>query len=399
MNTLFLQLLNGPEQAMNPLAWLKTSEGIQALEPQSLSELAQHHAGVPVIAFLPTSDCLLTTVNANEKQLKLASQNLAWLIEEQTAEDADNLHVVATSSQGEESTVVAIAKGLLNQRLESLRQHGFQVLAVLPDLFLLPDNPSAWQLAEWPNNQFALCTQAKIGAVVEDDLMETALDAATQGLTANDALSLMVTGGDALLSRVQEWGSTKAFSLTTQQVEDARLNVLAETDWLRHSANLLQGAFAPSQSFNLPKVWKIAAAFLAVAFAVQLGSEWLHYAYYKQQAKKTQAQAVAMYKRLYPNDSRIINLERQLKAQMQGGGQSDNMLVVLTQVADSVREAGLNTQRLDFVAGSLTLDVNAQAMTDLDRLREKLGSQGLQTEIVSANQQGTVIRGRLRIEG
>lgn len=399
MNTLFLQLIDQSDTEGGARAWLKTDADTQDLGRVLLSDIAHDHADTPAIVFLPTTDCLITTVNANEKQLKQADQTLAWLIEEQTGDDADSLHVIASSIQGDTSTLIAISKALLNQRMDLLRQAGCHAIAILPDLFLLPATEQGWLLSEWEEGRVALLNQSRSGAVVESDLLETLLDAALQERGVEGSLSIGIMGDDAFRFRIQQWADHKSFDVSFHSETDQRSSVLAKTDWLRHPANFLQGAFAAGKKFTLPKVWKIAAAFVAIAFSVQIASEWLNYFYYKQQAKKSQAQAVALYKRNYPNDSRIVNLERQLKAQIQGGGQSDNMLATLTQVAESIRDTGLNTQRMDFTAGSLTLDINAQAMGDLDRLREKLSSQGFQVEIVSANQQGSVIRGRLRIEG
>lgn len=398
MNTLFLQLSLQPDADAPVRAWRSRSDGLTFLGETPLDALATGHPGTPCVVFLPTAHCLLTHAVASARQLRQAGQALGWLIEEQTGEDVENLHVIAGPAEDEErTTLLAISRTLLQGTLDHLRRAGLQAVAVLPDLLLLPRDGQSWQLAEWPEGQVALRTGELAGVVMEADSLELLLTAAWQERESDIAFSLGVSA--ELRERVEAWLAQQGLSPDITEAQDAAAVLSAATDWTRHPANLLQGSFAVTKGMRLPKVWRIAAVFVAVAFSVQLLAEWAQYGYYRYQAKKTQAEAVALYKNLFPADRRIVNLERQLKAQLNGAGQGSNLLATLTRVAESLQGSGLNTQRIDFSGNTLTLDVNAQALGELDRFREKLDSQGFRTEIMSANAQGNTIRGRLRVEG
>lgn len=398
MNTLFLQLSTHGKTCR---AWLRSTDGFSVLGEGLPAELALSHAGSACVVFLPTSSCLLTSAIASAKQLRQAGQSLGWLVEEQTGEDVENLHVVAGPvEEGDRTPLLAVSKSLLQSLLLELHTAGLQVVAILPDILLLPRDDSEWQLALWPEDQLALRTGELSGAVLEASLLDLMLDAAWQErIAGSEPLRISVTADESFRDRVQSWLTAREIQAEISTAQDASAILSPGTDWPRHPVNLMQGEFALTRGFSLPRTWRIAAMFVALAFSVQLLSEWVQYGYYRYQAQKTQAEAVALYKNLFPADRRIVNLERQLKAQLGGSNSGSNMLSTLTRVAESLQGSGLNTQRVDFSGSTLTLDVSARALGELDRFREKLDGQGFRTEIVSANAQGGLIRGRLRVEG
>jgi type II secretion system protein L len=173
-------------------------------------------------------------------------------------------------------------------------------------------------------------------------------------------------------------------------------------DWTRQPANLLQGRFTVSEPFVVPAGLRMAAAFAAAALLVQLAGNWISYAYYHHQAARIEADAVTRYQQLFPDarapaSGRMAWLEKGLKSHLQGAAGGTTILPMLTRVATALQGSGLETQRIDYTGGVLTLDVDARALADIDSLKQRLGSRGFHAEIVSANAQGGLIRGRLRV--
>lgn len=402
MNTLFLHL---PAEGELCQAWRRTAGALSGPEEGSLAELAASAHDAAVIVFVPGSLCLFTTVTASEKQVRQAGQGLGWLIEEQTGEDAENLHVVALPTEGEDQTpLLAISQSLLQSLLARCRQAGLHVVAVLPDLFLLPRDDSEWQLGSLHGHDAVLRTTAFGGAVLERELLPLMLEAALNERRRNDALSISVAPGLAGDPQLQDWAGRHEVSLQ----ENASLNaaeVLNDTaDWSGHAANFLQGRFAITSSFSLPRSLQIAAVFIAAAFAVQLLSEWVNFGYYRYQAGRSGEAAVAQYKNVYPDERLrsphpVEEVRKRLTGHQREGQRGGSVLPALTRIAESLQGSGLNAQRVDFTGGILTLDVDARGLADLDALKQKLDGQGFRAEIISANAQGSVIRGRLRVEG
>lgn len=404
MNTLFLHL-SAP--AGDCRAWLQGDAGLVELGQGSPEHFATLHTGSRCIVFLPSTLCLFVTAAVNARQLRQAGQSLAWLLEDQTADDAENLHVVAGPPSENETPLIAIARDSLQAILARLRRSGLQVVAAIPDLFLLPRDGSEWQLAQH-GDFLALRTGAMSGAVLEVDTLELMLDGALAERESRAPLTLSVDVAYADIgARIESWAS--AHDDVACRLADnlgVAAGLAAVPDWSRHPANLLQGSQAGQGRFK-PDIWmRRAAIFVAAAFALQLLGEWLHYGYYHYQAGKVGERVVSRYKALYaqeklPDSSALAlrEVQKRMRGKRNEGNGAASLLPTLTQVAEALQGSGLATQRVDFLGGALTLDVNARSLAELDGFRQKLDGQGFRTEIVSANNQGGVIRGRLRVEG
>lgn len=404
MNTLFLHL---PVQGHECHAWLSSAGGLEDLGRDTPDHFAHRYPGAACVVFLPSSQCLFTTVAISPKQLRQATQSLGWLIEEQVGDDVENLQVIAGASQDAGATpLIAIAKTTLQEHLLALRAAGLAVIALLPDQVLVPADESEWQLVAWDNALIALRTGPLGGAVLEAGLMELMLDAALQERDALVPLTISAALPDAASrAQVQAWADRHSL-VECHFVEGLGItSVLAtSTDWSKHPANFLQGNFSTTQGFSLPSTLRLAAVFVAVAFSVQLLSEWVYYGYYKYQADKVGEAAVVRYKSTYTQErlsatKALPEVQKRMKGHSNETRSDGSVLPLLTRVAESLQGSGLDTQRVDFSGGVITLDVDARALGDLDGFKQKLEGQGFHAEIVSANSQGSVIRGRLRVEG
>lgn len=404
MNLLLLHL---PSLAGDCRAWLSGDGGLAEVGQSPVEHVASLHPGSPCVLFLPSSLCLFASAAVSAKQLRQAEQSLAWLVEEQSGEDVDSLHVIAGPQDGEETPLVAISRTTLQEVLDRLRSAGLRPIAALPDLFLLPRDDCDWQLAI-RGDQAVLRTGLMRGAVLESDALELMLDAAVREQPREEGFCISVAVPDpALATRVEEWATGHAgVECRLLEASDPAMALASVPDWSLHPANLLQGSFAPRSRFRLGAGLRMAAAFVAVAFALQVASEWMHIAYYKYQTNKVAERVVTRYKAAFPGErlpnttaSAMREVEKRMRGRRNENRSDGSVLPALTRVAGSLQGTGLSTQRIDVMSGVLTLDVEARSLGDLDGLKQKLDAQGLATEIVSANAQSGFIRGRLRVGG
>ncbi|HEX4870116.1 MAG TPA: type II secretion system protein GspL [Moraxellaceae bacterium] len=404
MNLLYLHL---PDPAGPARAWWHSEAGLADLGTGEPAQFAQQHPGSPCVVFLPSAQCLFTTVAVTARQLRQAGASLAWLVEDQAGEDAESLHVVAGTTEGDSTPLFAMSRALLQDWLERLRSAGLHLLAVVPDLFLLPRDDSDWQLLPQGERVY-LRTGASTGAVLEADATELLLDAALleRGAAPPPVISLSA-GAPEAWTRVEAWADAHpGVSCRLSEGLTPAAGIAAVADWSRHPANLLQGEFAARANLAVPASLRWAAVFLAAAFALQLLSEWLHYGFYRYQASKVAAQVVGRYRDLYPGErlpaqpaAAFQDVQKRLRGKRNEDQGGADVLPALTRVAQALQGSGLSTQRVDILGGVLTLDVDARSLGELDGFKQKLDGAGFSTEIVSANNQGGVIRGRLRVEG
>jgi general secretion pathway protein L len=404
MNLLLLHL---PSIADDCRAWLSGEGGLAEIGQGSVEHFASLHPGSACVIFLPSSLCLFASAAVSAKQLRQAEQSLAWLVEEQSGEDVESLHVIAGPQEGDETPLLAISRPVLQEWLGRLVGAGLRPIAVLPDLFLLARDDCDWQLAV-RDGQAVLRTGPLRGAVLESDALELMLDAALRDQPPESRVSICVAVPDpALATRVESWAAGhEGIECRLAESADPAQALAAVPDWTLHPANFLQGGFAPRSRFRLGAGLRMAAAFVGAAFALQVASEWLHFGYYKYQTGKVAERVVARYKAAYPGErlpnttaSAMREVEKRMRGRRNENRSDGSVLPVLTRVAGSLQGTGLSTQRIDVMSGVLTLDVQARSLGELDGLKQRLDAEGLTTEIVSANAQGGFIRGRLRVEG
>lgn len=404
MNLLYLHL---PEADGPAHAWLRRAEGVTDLGRGDPAQFAQQYPGSACVVFLPSSSCLFASATISARQLRQAEQSLGWLIEDQAGEDAEALHVIAGDPEGDTTPLLAISRDALAALQARLRAAGLPAVAALPDLCLLPRDASDWQLLPQGERLF-LRTGALSGAVLEAGILEAMLDGAL--LERGEAPAPVISvgaGAPEAWERIERWAADKpGVSLLLSEQLDAVTALEAVADWTRHPGNLLQGDFSSRGHMTVPASLRWAAVLLAAAFLLQLLSEWTHYGYYRYQAGKVASRVVARYQALYP-DERLAakpqaawqDVQKRLRGKRNESKGGSSALPALTRVAQALQGSGLSTQRVDVMGGVLTLDVDARSLGELDGFKQRLEGEGFATEIVSANNQGGVIRGRLRVEG
>lgn len=399
MDMLFLRLDDNAAAESSVMAWRQDGASVQPLGRQAVSALAAQFPVARVTVFIPATRCLFTSVQVSARQRRQAADALAWLIEEQVGEDVENLQVVAGEGDADgRLPLLAVALDYLAALLQDCRANGWQVQAVLPDLLLLPHADGQWTLLA-DDSGLRLRTGELAGAALEADagllLRAAAAEQDAQPLQA------FIAAGHPEQAAIAAWAAGAGVELQLREDADsALLNRLAATDWSAEAGNLLQQEFANASAPLLPRALRIAAVFLLLAFSLQLISEWTRYFYFRHQAGKTQAATVSLYRELFPNERRVVDVRRQMEGHLRSGGATSQSLPLLTRIAEAMQGSGLATQRIDYSGGVFTVDVEARGLGEIDALKQRLEGQGMAAEIVSANAgSGGAIRGRLRVEG
>lgn len=369
----------------------------QAAVPLTVTDLeaimAAHAANVRVTVLLPTSACILTQINITRQQLKqMQEDDLAYLLEDQTLTSVEQLHCQYQSINDSQALVLGIQQTLLQSLIEPFKANGCQLVAAIPDIFMVPHNEQGWSLMV-DGSDCWLRVNSLFGLRLEAMAAMALLDCAWQEAPVSH---VRVYG--EVPSDIQAWLTAKGDALTIDVVP--AFNWSQEFGQLngKHPFNVLKGKFAVKTSSSLSGYWRYAAIFVGITFAVQLAYDTTRLMHFNRVAKNTKAESVKLYKSLFPEEQRIVNLRRQIETHLaEHQQQGQGFMPIATKVGEVLNNGSWQTQRLDYDTNGLLLEVDAASLSDLEQLRQQLSSQGLTTETLSANSQGTAIRGRLRI--
>lgn len=178
--------------------------------------------------------------------------------------------------------------------------------------------------------------------------------------------------------------------------------------------NFLQGDFRPSNAnaatqHFMRRVAMASAACLAVFLLCTLGGGM----YLDNRAESYQKKNVAAYRALFPGE-RVRDPVRQMKSKIKSGnaGATNSDFLPLLDVASrsmvSLAEAAsegdagematmIKQLRYDAQRGNVTMELQASTIDQLESYKDLLTGEGLAVDILSANQDGDIVNGRLQI--
>ena len=377
-------------------------QGWLVTEPNSSAQVLSQHELEAIMAtkamnmritlLLPTSSCVIAAINVTRQQLKqLSATDIAYLLEDQTLTAVEQLHCVYEPLNEQQALVLGIQDNVLKELLEPFKDIAGELVAVVPDIFLLPPNSQGWSLLV-DNSDCWLRLNNTWGVRLEANAALALLDSAWNEFPTSH---IQIYG--EIPTDVQVW-------LAAQ--ENITIEHLAVLDWTqqfsqitaKHPFNVLKGEFAVKTKSSLSGYWRYAVIFVAICFVTQLAYDAARLMHYQRVIKSVKTQNIELYKSLFPEEQRIVNLRRQIESHLlekQDAGQG--FVPIATRVGEVLNAGNWQTQRIDFDNNGLLLEVDTLSLSDLEQLRQQLTSQGLLSETLSANSQGTGIRGRLRI--
>lgn len=391
METLFIRIasLGGRWQG-----WLQREAGIIPLTEADLESLMSGNGGSRrVILLAPTTACLMSTLAVTRQQLRqIGPEEVLYLLEDQALTPVEKLHGVIHPLNDTQVLALAIDQQQLNSLLEPFRTAHCELQAAIPDIFLVPAKPGGWSLVVDALDCWIRLSE-HTGVRLEAVNALSLLQASWQ----EGAPSSIRVYGD-MPAEIEQWLVEKGDAVTLDRQPPLEWTEEFPRLTNRHPLNLLQGEHAVKTPTSLSGHWRFAAIFLAVALSVQFLYDGMRLFHFKKQAARHKAEAVQLYRTWFPEEQRIVNLRRQAEAHLQERqSRKAGFMPLMTRVGVVLGQGSWQTRRIDFDDNGLLLEVDALSLSELDRLRQQLNGQGVNTETLSANSQGAGIRGRLRI--
>ena len=366
-----------------PVLW---RAGAAACEP--VSEDTVFPEGV--VVGLPSDDVRSTLLKVSPEERKHLSKSLPYMMEEQVAEDVEELHFVA-SALGEEQFLVAFTRQ--DKMADWVEQLSFNdSLKVFgPEALCLPlEGDECCAVVD--GDEVVLRWSDAHGARVDLSLLSTVLDSLAEipsslviyGTDREQVVSQLTDDQAALVDwRQGGWGALLLLTKSAPQV------------------NLRQGSFAPP--LPLVKwwgVWKAVAIAASVALSLQFVSDVSQFQTLKQQNLELRSAIQDSYRKANPRGA-VVDAEKQLDRQIAEFAGEESVTAFTPKLVDVVTATTAESGRvtsINYTSGQLRLNLTAEDFASVEQIRQALERAGLKATLETSSARGDEVRARLRIE-
>lgn len=367
------------------------------------------------VVLLAGEDVLLNSVALPGQKQRQLRQALPFLVEEFVADDPEDIHVVLGPLQDDGTHAVAIVRrDLLRFWMVALAKEDIYPEKVIPEPLFIPlDEKTVGSLVVDDGRCFLRTGPYRAMSLERDTLRESlriCLPAATDKHKDRKRLALW-TRSDGEVSLIMELGQAIAPTQIRQvPLEQSHLHLVAENYVAEAEAasqlNLLQDEFESDRRRNAARslLAKVAGLVLLVFFS-QVIFDVGRTIYLRSQADAWDQEARALYRELFPQDRRLINLRAQMDGhltRLRESGSANDFLALLGtagKYSRSFRSNEFVLQRVNFSEQNqlLLLDLHTGSLQTLDRYKQALAQDGLKVDIASAVTEDNIVKARLRI--
>ena len=210
----------------------------------SVSDLSDYATQRQVFILLSSDDVVLAEVDLPAGSSRQLESMLPYLIEDDIAQDVDELHFTVLGKSATRASVAAVDKQWLSHCLSELKEQGITVNKVLPDVLALPHNESL--TAVNIDQQWLVRKGDYLGLSIPAQWLET-LSCSDWVKESDDWLALSAYSPlpELALNSEQSW----------QEVDAPLVMQLLTQGAISSKVNLLTGSFKASSS--LLKYWNI----------------------------------------------------------------------------------------------------------------------------------------------
>lgn len=402
-------------------------DGTLAQLNEGLDEVYEQRPLLRFCALVPVEWVTLTETPMPSVQPKVLNKALPFALEEQLAEDVEDLHFVVVGKPTPERVQVAVlSKVVLAHWVEQIKAAGFNLQEMVPDGLCVPyGTPDHWSLI-LRKERILFRTDTNTAFGFKGTQIPVILDAvfdeigATQSslrLTLINEKNEGVSGRvlDALGAEINATEVEVPIRVERRHIENSLLEVLAHSliNWQteRQVPNLLVGAFKQEvQRHRVNVRWKPVAALFALWFVLQLGVFTVQGYAVSGQVAALETEAVKAYKSYFPAERkiRLPLIRRRLTAKLNGGGgDTAGFLPAFSTVGEQIfaidkgKHQTIQLRRINYTGqtGELKLEMSLSDFNVMSRFKQAVEGAGsqLQEDASSRSSDGR-INSRVRIK-
>lgn len=393
MEQLFIRLLTPTHVCATHAGWALYRNGQSIATSEQDMPLMQFAKALPpaqgtrqIIAIVPGQHVLLSRVNVPRGQRRHLHTILPFLLEERLAEPVAAMHIAAFPPFDDEGNlpVAAVKSSLMREWLQLLGEAGIIPHALVAEPCLLqPGNVAS-------DARFSVVhATPHDGYTVANTMLADLLGLLKPGLPGGAVLQCTACGPEAE-SFLQTLGMPATERPTASSLSDLLFRAaVAQGAGLMHY-NLLQGEFRPQAGRAQSETGRrLLARAVAIACVGMLTIHMGESAYLAYKAQQFRTATVALYRELFPGDSKIIDPRAQMESYLSGRSASGDGFLPLVQKLASAWPAdaasSLQMQNLSYREAdrNLSITLTSATMDSLTTLTQKLSNGGFSARIQS----------------
>ena len=359
-----------------------------ALEAEAISD--ETVLPQSVVIGLPSDDVRTAVLEVSADERKHLASSLPYMMEEQVADDVEDLHFVSAPIDEEAYLVAFTRKAQMSNWIEALP--GAEELKLFsPEALCLPVNGNECCIVVQGREAVMRWSESQ-GARVDLTLLSVVLDSLPD---KPGSLVIYGTDRDAVMAHLSD---EQASRVDWRQGGWGALLMLTQAS---PPINLRQGAFAP----RLPlgkwwNIWKTVAIAAGVAMALQFVADLAQYQTLKNHNLELRSAIQESYRKANPRGA-VVDVEKQLNRQLSEFAGGDGVAAFTPRLVDVVTATLAHDGRVtsvNYSAGQLRLNLTVDNFAAVERIRQQLEQSGLKATLETSNARGDEVRARLRVE-
>lgn len=355
-----------------------------------------------VIVLLPLQQMLLSIVNTRARKSKHLQKAIPFALEDEVADDIENLHFALGRRYGENDYPVAvIEKVTLDSVLETLASAGVYPDILTADVFALPFREGSWTILV--EDDRALVRTSKFQGFTIDlhNLQQMLTSSLRQAEITPSELNIYRC--DSPQSGVKSF----TFPINTNELDDCPPGLFADGLDENECINLLQGSYQKKDKKHRQFApWKIAAILFGVWVGLSMVSVLIDHARFSKEEKRLDAQIEQELRQTFPDIQNVTagNARIKMEARLRNfiadttSNSYAGFMELLALSGESMQQAGnITINTMNYRDGKLNVNVNSPDVQALDKVKQLLKTKNYFADIQSANTQGAIIEAQLVI--
>lgn len=409
---LVIQLEGAPDA---PASWIVVDETgtlLSAVTSGSLEQAAPLGAGRRIIVLVPAAAVLRTRAEVPVKSGGKLMQALPFALEEQVADDVDELHFAAGSREADGRLAVAVVRReTIDEWMQRLAAAKLEPGAMYAESDALGCTPNTATLLLQEDGAVLAGPDGML-VTMDTDNVESLCELWLTRQQAENAerppLHVVVYGSPALLDMFTprlERLRAQAQTLEFLALNDGPLPRLAARIVTAPGVDLLQGAYARRSHWSAWwPAWRATAALLVATLALGLAVQWGEIHGLRREIRALDVTIDQAFHYVFPDAGPITDPQAELSARLLelGGQQNAGSREFMDTLAVLARALGTDSririEAFNYRPGTLDLRLRTPSVESLDQLQQSVSGTGtLQAQIQSANTEGNEVIGRLHI--